>query len=548
MSRSALKKHAATTRVRRLGLDRSIAMSLVAAALSTIPVASFAQSSPVARSTTETIALKAVAFRGNRALDDGTLQAIAAPYVGREVSFADLEKLTAKVTQTYQDRGYFLATAVLPQQSFASGTVEISVLEGRLGKTDVRVAADAPISEQRIRAIVGRLKAGEALQQATYERAMLLMSDLPGIRVQAGLEQGVEAGTTDLVVEVAAVERRWDAAVDIDNFGTEASGRGRASASLRYQSPFGIGDNIDARLMTTSNAGQTFGRLSYEAPVSADGLRLGVGASRVGYELGGQYEELGVNGTATVFDTSLTYPLLRSRTRNLFLRAALETKKLHDQTQAVEVDTRKHVDAFSLSLNWESRDSFFGGGYVSAGVTPYVGRLRFEDSTSRDNDQSSFGRQTAGRFEKLNVQASRLQTLFGRNNLYVSITAQLPSRNLDASEKLALGGDRAVRAYPSGELLVDIGWVATAEWRYSVTDNLVAMAFYDAAGGRQAKNPSVLDTANSRQIRGPGIGVNWNAPYGFTVRASLAWRDTGPAISDGGGSNPRFMGQLTKAF
>ena len=507
-----------------------------------------AQSSTGSTVALERVTLRSIEFRGNGAIGDAELQALAAPYLGQSVALADLDKLAAAVTQLYRDRGYFLAIAVVPQQAIADGKVQISVLEGRLGKVDVRVAADAPVKASTIEAIVGRLKRGTALQVGTYERVMLLMSDLPGVRVQAGLEQGAETGTTDLVVEVAAAPRRWDASVDLDNYGTEASGRWRASASVRYASPFGVGDNLDARLMSTSNAGQTFGRLAYEAPLGQNGLRAGIGASRVGYELGGQYEALGASGTAVVFDTSLSYPLIRSRALNLLWRASYESKQLRDETQQVGLDTHKHVDALSNIFNWESRDALWGGGYTSAGVTFYLARLRFDDDVSLSNDQSDIGRHTAGNFTKLNLQAGRLQTLFGRNNLFVSLNGQFASRNLDASEKLALGGDGAVRAYPSGEVLVDVGYVGSVEWRYSASDDVVLSAFYDLAEGRQAKAPGPVDASNSRQLRGGGVGVTWQAPYKITLRAAAAWRGAGPSTSDGGASNPRLSVQLQKAF
>lgn len=493
--------------------------------------------------------LKGVIYRGSTEVHKRALSDIAATYIGRRVTLADLEQLAARVTQEYRSRGFFLAQAVVPQQQIKDGQAEISVLEGRLGKVQLRVAADAPISEERVRAIVSQLPAGAPLQQAAYERTMLLLSDLPGLRVQAGLEQGVETGTTDLVVDVAAAEHRWQASVDADNYGTQASGRERFSATVRYASPFGIGDNIDARLMSTSGAHQTFGRLSYEAPLAANGLRLGVGVSQVGYELGEPYAALGATGTALVYDGSLAYPLLRSRARNLFVRATIESKTLRDKTAAVGIDSDKRVNATSLSLNWEARDGLFGGGYVSAGATGYTGRLVINDALTRGVDQDPLnGHQTEGRYSKFNVQASRLQTLFGRHNLYLSVAGQLASRNLDASEKLALGGDRAVRAYPSGELLVDTGWLGTVEWRYSVTDALVFALFYDAASGRQAKSPNLLDVSNRRSLRGPGVGLSWNAPWAITVRSSVAWRNTEPALSDGGGSDPRVLVQVQKAF
>lgn len=493
--------------------------------------------------------LKGIVFRGMTELQDSQVSTLAASYIGRRVTLADLEKLAELVTLEYRARGFFLAQAIVPQQRIEDGQAEISVLEGRLGKVQLKVAADAPTSEDRVRAVLAHLPPGAALQQASYERTMLLLSDLPGLKVQAGLEQGAETGTTDLVVEVSAAPKRWQASIEGDNYGTEASGRERLSATLRYASPFGIGDNFDARLMSSSGAQQTFGRLSYEAPLGADGLRLGAGVSRVGYELGAQFAALGATGTAQVFDVSAVYPLLRSRGRNMFLRAAIETKALRDKTEAVSQDSDKRVNAASLGITWEARDTLLGGGYVNAGATAYFGRLDLNNDATRSLDQDpATGYRTEGNFAKFSLTGSRLQSLFGRHNLFVSLVGQFASHNLDPSEKLALGGDRAVRAYPSGEVLVDSGWIGVVEWRYSATDELVLAVFHDAGHGEQAHKANPGDLRNRRTLRGTGIGLTWSAPWAITLRGAVAWRMGDPPLSDSGASDPRVLVQVQKAF
>ena len=301
--------------------------------------------------------------------------------------------------------------------------------------------------------------------------------------------------------------------------------------------------------MSSTSAHQTFGRLSYEAPLGADGLRVGAGVSRVGYELGAQFAALGATGTAQVFDVSALYPLLRSRGRNLFLRAAIETKALKDKTEAVGQDSDKRVNAGSFGITWEARDTLLGGGYVNASATAYFGRLDLNNDATRSLDQDpATGHQTEGSFAKLSLTGSRLQSLFGRHNLFVSLVGQLASHNLDASEKLALGGDRAVRAYPSGEVLVDTGWIGSVEWRYSASDDVVIALFHDSGNGEQARNPNSTDLRNRRTLRGTGVGLTWSAPYAITLRAAVAWRLGDPPQSDTGASDPRLLVQVQKAF
>src|SRR3546814_20752006 len=100
---------------------------------------------------------------------------------------------------------------------------------------------------------------------------------------------------------------------------------------------------------------------------------------------------------------------------------------------------------------------------------------------------------------------SRLQALRERLSLFVGIGAQFTDRNLDPSEKLALGGYRAVRAYPSGDVLVDEGAIANVELRYSMTDELTGFVFYDAARGDLNHHPGPFDVVTQRSLRRPGI-------------------------------------------
>jgi len=492
--------------------------------------------------------LQQVTFTGASAVPQEELQALAAGYVGRDVSLADLEALAAQVTELYRGRGYFLAQALVPVQTVREGRVEISVVEGRLGKVDIQVAPDAPISEARVRAYLAPLQPGQPVSSQRYERAMLLLSDLPGIKVSSGLQEGAEPGTTDLVVEVVGT-RRVTFAFDADNHGTRESGRVRVGGTMRVASPLGLGDNLDARLMMSEGNSLNFGRLAYEAPLGADGLRLGAGVSRVRYELGQPWSQLGARGRATVADLSLNYPVIRQRNQNLFLRLGVDHKDLRDDLSMFSYSARKNVVGAGLGWSWERRDDLFGGGYWASTGTLYHGRLDIEDDLTRALDQGPAGHQTNGGFTKLTWQVSRLQSVLPRHTLYVSLGGQFASGNLDASEKLALGGARAVRAFPSGELLVDEGVLGVVEWRWAATEYLTPYVFYDVGKGRMFHSPTSLDTNNTRSMQGFGIGAVWSRPGDFMVNVSLAWRrNTAAPVTDGGDRKPRIFVQFQKVF
>jgi hemolysin activation/secretion protein len=492
--------------------------------------------------------LNDVRFTGAQGVSAAELRAVAEPYIGRDVTMADLEKLSQAITTLYRERGFFLAQAVVPVQTVTNGVVEISVIEGKLGNVTVIVAPDAPITEARARAYLAGLQPGVAVDARRYERALLLLSDQPGIRVNSTLEEGAQAGTTDLTVEVTAAPR-WAFSVFGDNWGTLESGRYRLGGTARWMSPAGIGDNLDVRLMASDSHGTLLGRASYEAPVGSSGLRAGVGVSRVDYELGGAFVDLQAHGIADVVDFSLDYPLIRSREQNLFVRLSGNEQDLHDQYDAIDFSSKKRIRGLGLGWAWERRDAMLGGGYWASTGTYYHGNLEILDPFSELADQSTFGRHTQGSFDKLTLQFSRLQSIVERHSLYASVGGQLASKNLDASQKLSLGGAQSVRAYPSGELLVDEGVIGTVEWRWSYNAELTPFVFYDAARGRLVRDPLFFDTVNTQSLRGAGIGLSWVRSGNFLINATLAWRDgTRPATTDGGGRNPRLFVQLQKAI
>ncbi|RZI97431.1 MAG: ShlB/FhaC/HecB family hemolysin secretion/activation protein [Variovorax sp.] len=514
------------------------------------PIAQAAsQSLPVAPApATNAFRLNDLRLNGAQALPAEDLKAVTQPYIGRDVTLGDLEALAQAITAQYRARGYFLATAIVPVQTVRDGIVEISVIEGRLGKVDVVVAPDAPLAEARVRGFLSALQPGEAVNAPAYERAMLLLSDQPGVRVSSGLQEGTQTGTTDLSVEVVATPR-WSFAAEADNHGTKESGRYRVGGTARLLSPFGIGDNLDARVMVSNGNALQFGRLAYEAPIGTSGLRAGVGVSRVSYELGGEFEELGAVGKANVLDFSLNYPLIRQRQHNLFLRLTAETKDLTDTMEAVSFESRKRVRGLGLGWTWERRDDVLGGGYWASSGTLYHGSLAIRDAQSREFDQSVTGHDTEGGYSKMTFQLSRLQAIVPSHSLYLSLGGQWASKNLDASEKLSLGGARAVRAYSSSEALVDQGLIGTLEWRWSVNNEFTPFVFYDAARGRRSRHPTLFDGENGISLRGYGVGLSWSRPGNFSINATLAWRDgTRPAQSDGGGRNPRLYVQAQKSF
>lgn len=501
----------------------------------------------MAAQTQATFVLKGVQFVGATGVPESELQAAVADRIGTSVTFADLEQLAARAAAVYQQRGFSLVQAFVPVQEVVDGVVKITISEGVLGNVSIDVAEGTPVARERVAKTLAVLEPGKPLNGQQYERAMLLLSDLPGIKPQSAIAAGAVSGTTDLTVQVSERDR-LQYGLEIDNYGTRDSGRTRITGSLRWASPFERGDNFDVRVMLAEGMHTAFGRVSYETPVGYRGLRIGGGLARVQYELGGPFAPLEPTGVGNVADLSFSYPIIRQRSSNLFVRGVVDNKDLTDRFEAVGFETRKRIRGVGLGMSFEKRDKFLGGGYTSANGLFYRGNLDIKDATSEAFDNPPFGYDTEGSFGKVSLQLARLQYIAPKFSLFLGTGMQRASKNLDAYEKLSLGGPKAVRAYATGEVLVDDGWLATMELRYAATPEATVFAFYDAARGDFFHDPRPFDVFTSRSLRGYGLGLNWSKPGKVTVNFSIAWRGTDPGVTDGGDRNPRLFWSIQKAF
>jgi len=77
-------------------------------------------------------------FSGNTLYSDQELAEVVKEFIGKELDFEGLNDAATKVRAYHRSRGYFLAQAYLPQQAIRNGSVEIAVIEGRMGKVELQ--------------------------------------------------------------------------------------------------------------------------------------------------------------------------------------------------------------------------------------------------------------------------------------------------------------------------------------------------------------------------------------------------------------------------
>lgn len=494
----------------------------------------------------EGVTVQAGSFRvtGASSFPADLLAGLLQPWVGKRLDINGLNEAAGALTRHYQRNGHLLTYAYIPAQRVADGVVEIAVLEGRLEGVQIVTAQEVRLRDEVVQAHTDRLVTDPAnprpVLQAEVERQMLLLNDLPGVTARAAFTPGGGTGGAEMVVSVAE-DDPLALRLELNNHGSRSTGEYRAGIGLQLRDLFGWGDQTVARALVSNKGGLVSGSLNSSVAVGGDGYRLGFSLSRLSYQLAGSYRALGAVGNANTFGVDVSYPFVRAAETNLSLRLGAETKRLRDDVQLVASTNPRRNNTIELSLNADHRDAW--GGVSAGSVAASMGSLKLLDDTRRAADAA--GLLTGRRYRKLGLQFARQQALGGPFSLYLRAAGQASGGNLDSSEKFALAGPGAVRAYAPGEASVDQGALLTVEARYAADylgGSFVWGLFHDRAEGRVNRRPLVA-AGNEPKLSGTGLSVQWNgADVGLS--ASVAWRGSQLPTAEGGDPKPRIYLQL----
>src|ERR1700723_3606009 len=143
--------------------------------------------------------VQSIQIFGNTRFDTPTLHALLADAEGQTLTLRQLHERVALITRYYQAHGYPLARAIIPQQLIQSGNVRIEIIEAHYGK--ILLQNTSRVQDPLLQSTLASLQPGQAVSQGFLDHALLLLSDVPGVSVNATLKPGEAVGTSDLMVD-----------------------------------------------------------------------------------------------------------------------------------------------------------------------------------------------------------------------------------------------------------------------------------------------------------------------------------------------------------
>ena len=503
----------------------------------------------------EKILIKEFRFDGEiKAFTKEELRKVIQDLYNKELTFNEIQTAALRIKKFYNQKGYFLANAVIPKQEVKNGIVIIFVTEGKLDsknpyiikKTGLRLKEDIP------KQYLNQSLNGEVTQQG-LERGLLNFNDTPGVAGTITLEPGDEPGTTKIILDVVEGPL-LSGSVTVDNYGSRYTGEIRTTGTVNINNPTKYGDQVGLTKIVAPKDNFDLNQASYSFPLGRSGLRGTASYSKLEYKIGKELETNPMSmGTADLYSTSLKYPLYRTAKRSFFLDGSYDKKKLYNETTGT-VTSNKELDNYGLGFTFQNTDEFITAGFSQLSFTQTFGDLDLSKvASSLTSDQGAGGAKTNGSFEKSTLQFLRIQRVTEKLNLQLLANAQFSNKNLDSSEKLSLGGATGVRAYPSGEASGDEGRKISLDAKYNLKSgtrfgDIIASVFYDYGKIRQYKDTLDISmtTPNEYSLEGWGVALDLISAGKYNVKVGLADAIGGNPGKTSEGKNSDGRGDLSR--
>ena len=475
----------------------------------------------------QAVRINAITVIGNSRFSDAQLTAALDERLEEPLTLSDLEQFTAHIRDFYRREGY-LVRVFLPEQTVDDGVLIIRVIEGRPGERSFEILPEPDSS--RIDPDVPSRFIDHALDQEKLfridrlERAERLLNDLPGFEADIQLSPGRETGRTDITTIIQATPI-FTGRATADNAGSEATGEARGIVRADLNSPLGRGDRWSLTGLETE--GNRYFRAQAAMPLGYDGWRFELAGSQLDYELVNEFAALDVEGDVRNVEANLRYPLLREARGNLYFQASVARSENEDRAQGA-VQERREIDAGSLAIEADRRDSFLGGGVNYGRLELRAGEVSFDIASAETREL------VGGDFGLLKFSFLRVQSHAGlisqTASFRVSLEGQYSDSNLPSSERLSLGGNQSVRAYPPSEASGDDGLMLSLEWREALRPQVSLYGFYDHGWVRERAGAGVSE--QTTDLAGVGLGVIARIGERVAVDGSVATRVTEDTGSD----------------
>lgn len=403
------------------------------------------------------IRLGSVLVDADRKIDHAIFDAAIEPHLGKLVSQEELSKLAQEIADVARANGMILASAHIPEQKVELGILRIVLEVGVID--EVRIEGS---DNRALRRLFAPL-AGETVLKGDIERKLMLARDIPGVNIRQ-TQLVSEDGRQILLVKVED-RKKLRGRLAVDNFGSDFVGPLRARLSVEAVSLLDDSDyaNVTFRANPADPRELVAASMTYGVGLDANGTKVELSGAWSNSEFG-RSNVAGWTGRSGYASVSISHPLRRSRTSNLWIDGQLEYLTVDQQAfgAILQSDT---VVTLSTGLSASFRTA---SGWLRAGTQLRQGLGILGATGAYDPLASRFN--ADGRFTSARMWASWSADVAKDVTVRVAVNGQMASEPLLSSEEMGLGGSFSGRAFNFYERSGDRGVQGYAEIGYAISN------------------------------------------------------------------------------
>jgi hemolysin activation/secretion protein len=389
---------------------------------------------------------------------------VYAPLIGHETNLAQLIEATRGITRRYQQDGYLLSYAFLPQQTFENGLVRVVLVEGYI--KDYQQTGDIGAVSAYVDKLAQKLLAERPLTRKTFERYTTLMSRIPGLTLQA---QVPPPGTTDGAthMQIQASRKPFTTSMSLVQ---KSRGGTQALLSATSNAQTSLGEQLSlSGLFPPGEDKEHYYRVDYNQFINAEGTQWALAAERYRadphsrVQLDGGFE-LKPHQSIDRYSIGLSHPFIASPTESLTLGTRLyavdQTTRYKLVGYPLRFDIESNLRALAFEGHWRKADArqlriLTGGLYQ--GIDGLGAKARSDlDVAKPDLD-----------FFRLRLSGVQSDKFFDNWQGVLSGALYWSDNTLPDSERATFGGQNFGRGYPDDQGSGDKGWGVAYEVNYS---------------------------------------------------------------------------------
>ncbi|MBD8251170.1 ShlB/FhaC/HecB family hemolysin secretion/activation protein [Pantoea agglomerans] len=388
-----------------------------------------------------------------------TQKRLVAPYINQCLSLDRINQLVRAISEWYVQRGYITSRAFLTEQNLSHGTLNITVLEGKLEAIHLQGASARQLN------MAFPTRAGRILNLRDIEQGMEQINRLRTTPVQIEIIPSTQPGYS-IVNLTSTPEFPLTLGLNMDNSGQRSTGISQLSASLVGNDLLGVADRWFVSGGRSSAFSDWRDAQNFQAGVS---VPYGYGLLDYSYSWSNYHSRFNANsfdwysnGDNISNRLSGSWVLFRNGQIKTGLQLGLNHYVSHNwlNETLLQSSSRKLT---SLQIGFNHTQKIAGG---VATLNPMLSRgMPWFDAESDKGKSDDFPK---AEFRKWSVSSSYQRPVTQKMWWLSSFYAQWSPDRLYGSERLTIGGENSVRGYKEQYLSGDVGGYLRNELNYSL--------------------------------------------------------------------------------